>query len=381
MIKNAGKRKNALVVCLFVLGCMLIYPSFTNAQNLTHTVVKGDTLWSICEKYYGDPDLWPKLWQMNPFITNPHFLHPGDLITLLEREPLKTKTPPEEAESTVPEKAVPEMTGINISALTTVGTIGFLSRHKILAWGHIFSSMSSNKLLLGDGDRIVVKFEKGRRPNLGDRFSVGQSSSLLRHPITEKKLGYTFDVHGVLIIKKPLKLNHYEAEILDAFKPMNVNDLVIPYEPVSPCVQPLSTDEEMVINIVASKEQREIIAQHSVVYLDQGLDQGIRRGHLFRIVNLKKVNDPDFKGESFKEIFKELCQTASVAEAYKKYTHETTLYEWPVGTMIIVESRPRTSTAVVLSTKENFYNGAFVKGMSWVEPPDVFSKMKRCAID
>ena len=61
-------------------------PAMIGAQQLTHTVEKGDTLWSICEKYYGDPDLWPKLWQMNPFVTNPHFLKPGDVIVLLEKE-------------------------------------------------------------------------------------------------------------------------------------------------------------------------------------------------------------------------------------------------------------------------------------------------------
>jgi len=381
MIKNARKKKYALVVCLLAFGCMLICPSLINAQNLTHTVEKGDTLWSICEKYYGDPDLWPKLWQMNTFITNPHFLHPGDLITLLEQEPLKTERPPEGAEKIVTEKAEPVMTGINVSTLTTIGAIGFLSLDKIKPSGHIFSSLRTNKLLLGDGDKIVVKFENDRQPRPGDKLTVGQSSSLLRHPITERKLGYAFEVHGYLVLKKHLKLNHYEAEILDAFQPININDLVIPYEPISPCVQPISTHEEVVTNIVASKEQQNLIAQHSVVYLDQGLDQGIRRGQLFQIVNLKKINDPDFEGENFTEIAKELCQTHSLAEIYKKYTHETTLYEYPLGAMIIVESRPRTSTAVVLSTTEHFYNGAFVKSLSWEAPPNVVSKMKRCAIE
>ena len=380
MRENARRKKNALIVCILFFGCMLIFPPVLTARNLTHTVEKGDTLWSICEKYYGDPDLWPKLWEMNTFITNPHFLHPGDLITLLENEPLHTQDRSEKTESIASEKAEPEMPGINVSSLTTVGAIGFLSLDKIKPWGQIFSSFSSSKLLLGDGDRTVIKFEKDRHPRPGDRFTVGQSSSLLRHPLTEKKLGYTFAVHGYLVIKRHLKLNHYEAEILDAFRPINVNDLVIPYETVSPCVLPLSADAEVLTNIVASKEQQDIIAQHSVVYLDHGLDQGIRRGHLFRVINLKKINDPDFKGESFAEIAKECCQTQTLAEIYRKYKHETTLYEWPIGTMIVVESRPRTSTAVVLSTKENFYNGAFVKSLSWVEPLDVFQKTERCAI-
>lgn len=381
MIKNARKMKYALIVCLLAFGCIFIYPSLTKAQTLTHTVEKGDTLWSICEKYYGNPDLWPKLWQMNPFITNPHFLHPGDLITLLEQEPITTEAPDEDTEEMVSEEAEPEMTGIDVSNVTTIGAVGFLSLDEINPWGHIFSSPSSSKLLLGDGDKIIVKFENGIHPRPGDKFTIGESSSLLRHPVTDKKLGYTFEVHGYLVLKDHLKLNHYEAEILDALRPINVKDIVIPYEPVSPCVQPLPMDREVVANIAACKGQRDLIAQYSVVYLDQGFNQGIRRGHLFQVVDLKKVDDPDFKGENFEEIVKELCQTQSLAEIYKKCTRKTTLYEWPLGAVIVVESRPRTSTAVVLSTKENFYNGAFVKSLSWEEPPEEIAKMKRCTID
>ena len=64
-------------------------PPLAGVRTLTHTVEEGDTLWSICEKYYGNPDLWPKLWQINPFVTNPHLLREGDKIQLLEKVPEK----------------------------------------------------------------------------------------------------------------------------------------------------------------------------------------------------------------------------------------------------------------------------------------------------
>ena len=83
------KKRLFIILLLMGIGCFFFEPSMIFAQKLTHTVQKGDTLWDICEKYYGDPDLWPKLWQMNPFVTNPHLLHPGDVITLFEKEPVK----------------------------------------------------------------------------------------------------------------------------------------------------------------------------------------------------------------------------------------------------------------------------------------------------
>ncbi len=377
MMKNSREMKYLLAVCLLTFGCMLFYPSLIRAQNLTHTVEKGETLWSICEKYYGDTDLWPKLWQMNSFITNPHFLHPGDVITLLEREALKkSDTQPMESE-----KVETEMTGIDVSRMAPIGAVGFLTLNKLKPCGYVFSSFTSTKLMLGDGDKIVVRIENDRQIKAGDKFTVCKSSSLLRHPVTGKDLGYTISVHGYLVLKRHLKKNHYEAEILDAFSPINVNDLVIPYEPLSPCVQPLSAGSELMANIVATREQKELIGQYSIVYIDQGFNQGIRRGHLFHVVRIKEINDSEFKGKNFTETVKELAKTTSLEDIYKKYKRKTPLYEFPIGTVLILESRPHTCTALVLSAKENFGKGAFIKSLSWKGSPEVISKMDPCAIE
>ena len=95
---NLKQGRMVIVVLMFVLlGSLLAVTGTLHAQQRTHIVKDGDTLWSICEQYYGDPDLWPKLWQMNPFVTNPHFLRPGDVITLIEDKPVKTEFAPSTA--------------------------------------------------------------------------------------------------------------------------------------------------------------------------------------------------------------------------------------------------------------------------------------------
>lgn len=49
----------------------------------TYVVKKGDTLWDISEMYLNSPWKWPRLWQANPHVKNPHLIYPGDRLTLV----------------------------------------------------------------------------------------------------------------------------------------------------------------------------------------------------------------------------------------------------------------------------------------------------------
>jgi hypothetical protein len=51
-----------------------------------YVVVKGDTLWDISIIFLDQPWLWPKLWRLNPEITNPHLIYPGDVLKLVYDE-------------------------------------------------------------------------------------------------------------------------------------------------------------------------------------------------------------------------------------------------------------------------------------------------------
>lgn len=47
-----------------------------------YIVEKGDTLWDLAGRFAGSPFHWPRVWQHNNQIPNPHRIFPGDRIRL-----------------------------------------------------------------------------------------------------------------------------------------------------------------------------------------------------------------------------------------------------------------------------------------------------------
>lgn len=47
----------------------------------SYTVVRGDWLWKISKKLFGSGFYYSKIWALNPYITNPHEIEPGMILT------------------------------------------------------------------------------------------------------------------------------------------------------------------------------------------------------------------------------------------------------------------------------------------------------------
>lgn len=65
-------------VSVRVLLGRIIVPGYRN--YLEHTVVPGEPLWTISQRYYGSGDLYHRLVAANPQIENPSVIHPGDVV-------------------------------------------------------------------------------------------------------------------------------------------------------------------------------------------------------------------------------------------------------------------------------------------------------------
>ena len=344
-----------LGLSLFIALFLSLSLSVAAEQKLTHIAKKGDTLWSICEQYYGDPCLWPELWEMNKFITNPHWLKPGDVIKLLEYEEKKPK-PKKPKEKILKQKKQPikKPMGIDVSSLANTKALGFLIQDTIEPWGRIFD-IKGEKILISKNDTVYVKmYKKGIKP--GDKFTIYTVSNPIKHPLTGEKFGYIHSFKGILEIKKA-KLNYHIAIIDESFRTISKNDLLIPFHPVSSCIVTIPTLRTLTAHIVASKDALDLLGQYSVVYIDSGYDMGIRRGNLFEAIEERE----------------------SIPDEEKK--ERAALPPTILGKILILETTEDTSTAVVFWAAKNFTNGAKIRPLTRHKQPGEMANLPACPVE
>jgi hypothetical protein len=60
-------------------------PSTYPPNAKTVAIKQGDTLWALAKQLFGNAYLWPQLWESNTWITDAHWIYPGDVL-LVEGE-------------------------------------------------------------------------------------------------------------------------------------------------------------------------------------------------------------------------------------------------------------------------------------------------------
>jgi hypothetical protein len=236
-------------------------------------------------------------------------------------------------------------TGIDVSEFTEVDALGLLSPEEVKPWGHLFSD-ETERILLARGDTVYVSFEEGHYIRPGDLYTVFNSSSAVDHPLTGRDLGYVISFLGRVVLKMEVKPRLFKAQIIESYRPIKVGDPVIPFQPVSPCVQlsspeqkPSGASEAFKIPVVAAKDMSQVIGQLSVLYMNHGHKHGVQRGNLFQIVHPGEADQPK----------------------------EPTLPDQVLGYLLVLEARPSTSTGLVITAKREFYTGTMLKAINLKE--------------
>jgi len=301
-----------------------------------HIIVPGDTLWDLADLAFGNPYLWPQIWNVNRYILDSHWIYPGDPLLLPARptvvsevvpqgqegappvtqamppaQPQTESAPPEEAPEEALAAEAPEEQPVATAAETSVPRpepVAHASRsvpklesladeHDIRCSGYIAHRDSKadyfianqeeeSKISLTAGDIIYMNRGKDNgHVEPGTEYSIVVRIGAVEHPITHKRLGIYYKRLGTV---KVLAYQEYTAvgEITVACDDIRAGyDLVpltvtpLPAKPAPAFSRIASIDPDKLSGyIVHMEDNRASAGTGQTVDIDLGFDDGLKAG-------------------------------------------------------------------------------------------------------
>ena len=312
-----------------------------------HVIETGDTLWSLAGRFFGDPYLWPQLWEYNQYILDAMWIYPGDPLILpatpvngpdgiagpslaespakglpAEEDPYRgesetaggpgSTTPPDFSTPPLPTAEAPVPLGFE-SDIYCSGFIGdpdeefpyrvASSEYEFLtptldpsrdsAINGLWGKTDTQKYALSRGD--IIYLDGGRADGLsaGKLLTAIQPRERINHPVTGRPLGRLYNYLArvrILSVQDDTAI----AEIVSACDPVTVGTPLRPFEPepvplrrmtpLRPVNYPASADEIAAgPMIIAARDRVVTMGSGSLAFIDHGEDQEAVPGDVYTI--------------------------------------------------------------------------------------------------
>jgi hypothetical protein len=302
----------------------------------THVIAKGDTLWDLAAHYYGNPYLWPQIWEKNQYILDAHWIYPGDPLVLgpevapadhlAEHETPAGEEEPGDGNAREEAPAAP-VPGVLTPAAAAGAPVPLGAEGDIYCSGFIapesqefpfaiigteyeklgpdlnigvkseingtYGRVGTLKYDLSTGDIIYLDGGKARGLSPGKVFTVVSPQQRVVNPLTKEPVGRYFHYVGrvrVLSVQEDTAI----AEIIQACDPVHVGAVLQPFEPepvplgrvtaMRPPNYPAAAEKLRDAPIILFSQDGLItLGQDHVVYIDRGADHDITPGDMFTI--------------------------------------------------------------------------------------------------
>ncbi len=310
-------------------------PSSYPAGARTHEIRAGDTLWALAQQYYNNPYLWPQLWEANTWITDAHWIYPGDVL-LIEGEgaPTVADTGAESAgamTAVTPRAAVTgeptsvfattQETGRPVARMVAEGRpLALGTESDIYCYGYIGDPNEPLPNYIASHENVDVKYVPRAIPEMsadatvgdliyvsggvasgliaGESYLVVQPSEIVVHPHSGRSLGRQYDYIGQVRIlctedgqsRAIVTQACREIPIGARLKP--IPQLPIPIARVPELAQWCDAPSGKASGYIVDSREWELgLVEGNLVQIDLGRDEGLQPGDFLTVTRPSERRD------------------------------------------------------------------------------------------
>jgi LysM repeat protein len=347
-----------------------------------YTIVKGDTLWDLSQKFLNNPWYWPKIWSLNPAIENPHWIYPGNKLRLVPGEgggPAQVQAPVEpdidaSAANAPPDQDAdftnhgtvsvtpPATADLDVirgnskesnAALNTVSVSGKLaftpppvvrvqasglvSPEEMRSAGRIQASFEE-KEMLANYDTAYVRFRQDIGVKPGEKLLSFRPGEDIIDPVTHRKLATQTITTAVL---KVLSVDGTQVtvQVERTFEEVSRGDYVRPWAPQDKRIAPKNNAADLRGVIVRSTNNHlNTFGESHEVFIDLGAADGVQEGNTFAVVR---------RGDGLNA---RMVTGSLIAGAQGAAAARAEIPEENVGLLLVVDTTEHLSTALVVKS-------------------------------
>jgi len=305
----------------------------TGSMPELHVVQKGDTLWSLCSRYYNDPWRWPRLWAANPLITNPHWIFPGDVIRLGEGSP--AALPPAGGLEDTQREGLLSVNRVGAEGGNAImlRELGFIEAKDLEQAGTI-SGSREEKIMLSSGDQAYLRYPQKAPLRPGERYSVFETDTerAVVDVETGKTYGYLVRIKGDLVVNQIAENQVARGTLVDTESPIERGARVSRFVRQFKRVEPRPSTVNLEARVIATFEPNVLLGYGHFVVLNRGSRDGVQVGNRTFVIR---------RGDGYR----------ATLEAWEK--HDRNSPKEVVGEILVLDVRDNASVAwIARSSKE-----------------------------
>lgn len=318
------------------------YPETIPEGAIYYIIVRGDTLWDIAGRFLGNPFLWPQIWDQNRYITDAHWIYPGDPLIMPsvalvteragEAAGVGAEVPRPGEQPPVPGAAVGDVLVPAIEEVALQCAHYILQDPEDVSLYVVGSEQGATKIAFAERDVLYLNRGSNAGIKAGDLYTLQHASYEVKHPETGRRVGRKIETTGwgrVILVEENsatlmVEQSCQDIHLGDYVKPLvKVSvPLITRRAPADRLTPPTGKAQGAIVDI---GDDSMIAGENQLVSINLGTEHGIAPGNILTVFKVMYPGQPTPRNV--------------------------------LGEIVVVAVQARTSTARVLYSSDAMMNG------------------------